>query len=81
MWLIHRSVLVDLHSHVCLSHVIPRGAYEHVRKHMLWLVPSRVNGDFHGKYWHFSHENIRGTMHGMTHVCEITVELYCIYST
>ena len=45
---------------------------------MSWLVMSRVNDDLHGKYLHFTRENMRGYTRGMSRECEVTVELYCI---
>ena len=42
---------------------------------MSWLVPSCINGDLQG-----TPKNSCGAMHGMSHVCEVTVELYHKYS-
>ena len=44
-----------------------------------WLFPSRVNIDFHGKFWHSAREKLRGAMRGMYRVCEVVVELYRMY--
>ena len=38
---------------------------------------SHKNQDFHKKFWNFAHEYLRVTTHGLPHVSEVTVELYC----
>ena len=47
---------------------------------MSCLLLSRVNDDLHGKYLHFTRENTRVPKHGVSRVCEVTVELYRIYT-
>ena len=42
-------------------------------------VTSRVNIDFHGKFWHSAREKRRGATRGMYRVCEVVVELYRNY--
>ena len=53
---------------------------------MSWVFPSRinlhtmsrVNISFHGKFWHLTHEELHGAMRGMSRMCEVVVEWYCM---
>ena len=55
-------------SNTCVAWLFP----SHVNLH----VTSRVNIDFHGKFWHSAREKLRGATRVMYRVCEVVVELY-----
>ena len=57
-------------SNTCVAWLFP----SHVNLH----VTSRVNIDFHGKFWHSARKKLRGATRGMYRVCEVVVELYRI---
>ena len=57
-------------SNTCVAWLFPSRVNLH--------VTSRVNIDFHGKFWHSAREKLRGATRGMYRVCEVVVELYRI---
>ena len=60
-------------SNTCVAWLFPSRVNLH--------VTSRVNIDFHGKFWHSACEKLRGATRGMYRVCEVVVELHRTVST
>ena len=59
-------------SNTCVAWLFPSRVNLH--------VTSRVNIDFHGKFWHSASKKRRGATRGMYRVCEVVVEMYRIYN-
>ena len=45
--------------------------------HVLWYFMPHVNQDLHRKILNFTHEYLRVSMHEVSHMCKVIVELYC----